>query len=153
MSIETLLLSAAVQKWSIQQVVVFDWHDGPRQGVCALATPECEFVFDLVAERFNPDGLDDRLFRLREIPKGTIARILSLVSPLGPPAIPVWAPVWSFPNASEKDSADKAIDEILNSSRHTNILVRTHDMKAFLGCWEIDEISPEGTDWFANLGT
>jgi hypothetical protein len=152
MSIETLLLSVAVKNWRTQHAVVFDWHDGPKQGVCSLATPECEFVFDLVAERFNPDGLDDKLFRLREVPKGTIAKILSLVSSLGPQAIPVWAPVWSFANASERTSADNAIDEILNSSRHTSILIRTQDMVTFLGCWKVDAIPPAGKDWFDNLG-
>ena len=152
MSIETLLLTVAVENWTTQQAIVFDWHDGPRQGVCSLATPECEFVFDLVAERFNPDGLDDKLFRVREIPKGTIAKILPLVSSLGPPAIPVWVPVWSFANTSDRTSADNAIDEILNSSRHTSVFIRTQDVVTFLGCWKVDAIPPEGTDWFANLG-
>ncbi|MES2790317.1 MAG: hypothetical protein V4719_11970 [Planctomycetota bacterium] len=152
MDMEQLLLACPVEHWQTRQTVVFDWHDGPRHGICELATPQCEFLFDLVAERFNPNGLDDRLFRLREIPKGTIASILSLISTLGTPAFPVWVPVWSFANVSERAAADAAIDELLNSSRHADIVIRTHDMIAFLGCWQVIAVPPEGTDWFAQLG-
>lgn len=135
---EQLLLALDVQHWETRQTVAFDWYDGPRQGLCALAVPECEFVFDLVDERCNPDGVDDRLFRLREIPKGTVARVLSLIASLGTP--------------SEQASAEAAIDEILAASRPTPIVIRTDVMKTFLGCWEIPEMPPEGECLFTFLG-
>lgn len=152
MNMEERLLTTTVDSWKTQQAIVFDWHDGPIQGVCALAMPDCEFAFDLIEERFNPDGLDDRLFRLREIPKGTIARILSLISTLGKPAHSVWIPVWSFADMRERASADAAIDELLNSSRHTNIVIRSDDMVTVRGCWEVISMPLEGKDWFSHLG-
>jgi hypothetical protein len=51
MSLEHKLLSTPVDQWTVRQVVVLDWYDGPREGVCSLASPGGEFFFELLAER------------------------------------------------------------------------------------------------------
>lgn len=130
---------------------MFDWYDGPRHGVCALATPKCEFVFDVIDERYNPDGLDDRLLQLRGIPKGTVAKILSSISSLGTPANQVWIPVWKFATPDEQTAAEVAIDEMVTASRPTPLLIWTQDMLTFLGCWKLTELPPAGQNMFAYL--
>ncbi len=156
MSIE-LLSSTKTEHWVARQAVVFDWYDGPRHGVCALAAPECEFVFDLLAERIDPAGLDDRLFRLRALPLGSIQRVLSVVSSfgIGTPNSTVWVPVWQFQSEADKKSADCQIDEILASAIATDLVLLTKDMRIFLATWRIANIESlelEDLEWFDRLG-
>src|SRR5688572_25483495 len=78
MKLEALLRSVPVDQWVVQDVIAFDWYDGAREGVCSLARPGGEFYFELLDERLNPDGVDDRLFRLSELPTGSVAELRSV---------------------------------------------------------------------------
>lgn len=151
MALEEILLSCPAELWKTGQAVVFDWYDGPREGVAMLAFPECEFTFELVEERHNPDGLDDRLFRLRELPVGSVQSVLRLLSRLGEPSKPVWAPVWRFATKTERHFADRAIDQVLAGARETGLAVLSQDMKQFEGVWVIGEDQPRRIDWFDAL--
>ena len=146
------LTSLQPSNWVVDQVVVFDWFDGPRQGVARMAKPECEFAFELLAERHNPDGLDDRLFRVSELPAGSLARILDVIQRLGSPANAVWVPVWKFSSEDERLQADHEIDHILSQQKSTRLVIHSRDMTTFLGCWQDDRVGGEVQDWFLALG-
>ena len=152
MTLEVQLLTCDVSSWLIRQAVIFDWFDGPRQGICALSVPECEFAFDCLAERYNPSGLDDRLYRLREVQKGTINTVVSRISALGSPLSSIWVPVWRFSSEREKELVDADIDELLENSRLTNVIVHSQDLSVFLGCWNLPQFPSDDTDWFSLLG-
>lgn len=152
MVLEEALLSFPVSHWQVDQVVAFDWNDGPRQGIAAMSYPHCEVVFDLLAERFNPDGLDDCLFRLRELPPGSMQSVLGIISSLGEPLAPLWVPVWQFPNEEERQKADQAIDQVLTTARRTPIIVLTQDMIHFAGVWSAQGDLADRSDWFSSLG-
>lgn len=92
MRFETILESIPPVHWETDQVIALDWYDGPRAGLCALAQPCAEFFFEMEDEKHNPDGLDDRLFRLRELPIGTLQKATEVLKPLGASSKPVWAP-------------------------------------------------------------
>lgn len=152
MAIEDLLLSCPPGHWKTEQAVVFDWNDGPRQGIAALAFPECEFVFELVEERINPNGLDDRLFRLRELPVGSVRSVLGLIPQLGELSKPVWIPVWRFASEPEKQATDRAVDSVLAEARGTGLVVLSQDLERFGGAWAVGEGQWKQTDWFGFLG-
>src|SRR5262245_2582352 len=151
MALETILTTSPPGQWVTRQAVIFDWHDGPRQGVCALAVPSCEFVFDLLDERLNPDDLDDRLFRVRELPPGAVAELLTALRPLGGPAGPVWVPFWRFPTEAERRPAEAKVNALLAGARPTPVVIATRDMQQFLGCWNVPGNANGVTDWFAVL--
>src|SRR5436309_5096298 len=98
MTFETKLLSPPVEKCKTRLAIIFDWYDGPRTGLCCLEVPEVEFSFELLDERTNEDGADDRLFRLSELPAGSVAQALVVLGDLGHPTGPVWVPIWRFPS-------------------------------------------------------
>jgi hypothetical protein len=148
MNTQRALTSLPPNNWIAGQVVVFDWFDGPRQGVARMAKPECEFTFELIAERYNPDGLDDRLFRVSELPAGSVARIVDAIHSLGSPTNVVWAPVWKFSNEEDRIRADQQIDRILGQQEGTDLVIHSRDMITFLGCWGDDRVRREGQDWF-----
>ena len=51
MTLESQLVSIPPEQWKTRQAVIFDWYDGPREGICALEHPCLEFSFKLLAER------------------------------------------------------------------------------------------------------
>jgi len=134
MIFEKKLLETNVFDFQTRQAVVFDWHDGPLQGVCAMSVPSCEFVFNYVAERYNQSGVDWRLFSIQELPEGTIDQIVAVISSLGTPSSPVWIPVWEFPSEADRVIADTQIDELVESSRDTQVVICSQNMTEFSGC-------------------
>jgi hypothetical protein len=139
-------------QWVTRQAIIFDWYDGPREGVCALSRPCVEFAFELLDERSNPDDLDDRLFRLKEMPAGSVDGIVAAVTKLEPPDKVVWVPVWTFPNELEQKQTERRVQEILSRAQATPLVIATRDMEHFLGCWQIEPSSNGVRDWFAVLG-
>ncbi len=117
-----------------------------------MAHPECEFHFEILDERPSPEGLDDRLFRLSEIAPGSVTRIVSSLDDLGPPTTPAWTPIWDFSSEASRVAAERKIDEVVSVRRPTNLVIRTPDMKRFLGRWDVDDLEGGDNDWFADLG-
>lgn len=140
MKLEEVLAAVPVHDWRVHEVYSLDWQDGPRAGVCSLSTPRCEFYFDLLDERLNPEGLDDRLFRLSELPPGAVAEVVSAAGEL------------ANVNEGTRKKAQGRIQAVEAARRPTAVIVYTRDMRQFLGCWNINEVVPGTRDWFAVLG-
>jgi hypothetical protein len=153
MDFETLLTTTPADQWKTRQAIIFDWYDGPRAGVCALAHPAVEFSFQLLDERPTADDLDDRLFRVSELPLGSVDEVLSTLQPLGHPTGPYWVPIWRFPDESERLKAEQHLQLIEARKRSTSLVIYTRDMVAFLGCWLIGATVQAPEDWFALLNT
>ncbi len=151
MSLEQDLLATPVATWKLAQAVVFDWYDGPREGVCRLAVPAVEFCFRLLDERPVVDDLDDRLFRLDDLPAGSVERILSALEDLGKPQVPVWAPVWKFSSEQAQTRAEIVFAQVERQARPTSVVIYTRDLSEFLGCWNIAGMAVSGGNWFSTL--
>src|SRR5712691_11519086 len=121
MSLEETLLAAPREQWHVARTYVYGWQDGPTHGACEMAAPQCEFFFELLSERYNPDGLDDRIYRLSELPAGSVAELLTLHTQGAGRAGPV------------RDEADRRIEEIRAARRPTSLVVYSQDMEHFLG--------------------
>jgi hypothetical protein len=134
---ERKLLAVPPDEWKVEQVIALDWHDGPRSGLCALSNPVAEFVFELVDEERDPDGLDLRVVQLRELPAGTVASFSAELQQLGPgPATkPVWAPIWRFPSRQARCQADSLVQSLQVRSRLTDLMIATTDMVTIQKCW------------------
>lgn len=135
MTPEQRLLAVPLERWSTRQAIVLDWYDGPREGLCALASPGGEFLFELLGERPNPDDLDDRLFLIREIPDGTVDALVADIQELGSPGGPVWVPVWRFRTESARERVEQRLRQIQTDARPISLVVSTRDLKRFLECW------------------
>jgi hypothetical protein len=86
--LEGALSSLPPKHWQVAQVVILDWYDGPRTGLCKMAKPQCTFHFALLDERLLPDDLDDRVFRLSEASEDTMEQVLFILGALGPRRVP-----------------------------------------------------------------
>jgi hypothetical protein len=135
-----LLESLPAEQWRVGQIYCYDWHDGPREGVCCLLKPPAQFYFELLDQRYNRDGLDDRLFRLSELPPGSVAEVLSTLPDL------------QNPSEEVRRRAGARLDAINARRRPTSVIIWTQDMKRFQGCWNVEPSEADVTDWFAALG-
>jgi hypothetical protein len=151
MTFETQLLSLPVDRWKTGLAIIFDWYDGPRAGLCRLEAPGVEFAFELLDERTNEDTADDRLFRLSVLPAGSVAEALAVLRDLGHPTGPFWVPIWRFPSEADRLKAEQRLERIEGSRRPTSVVIFTHDMVEFLGCWLVGQPERNGVDWFAEL--
>lgn len=133
--LETILLSHPVNEWQVRQVIVLDWYDGPRMGLCEMAHPQCCFQFELLAERHSEDDLDDRLFRLNEASSNIMAQMLLILTELGQPNDLVWVPIWKFSTEVSRLEAENKLENLFSNLKSTNLIVQTQDMIHFSNCW------------------
>jgi len=129
------LLRVAPPDWEVEQVVVLDWYDGPREGFCRLRFPAAEFHFKVVAERPAEDDVDDRVFAVATLPAGAMQELLPYLSFAGEPSKPVWIPRWQSSDEDEIRSANRAVEAMIHSATATGLLVRSPDFVRFLGVW------------------
>lgn len=141
-SFENVLSAVPVEDWKVQQVVVFDWSDGPREGLCELARPKCCFYFEVVEERPTEDGLDDRFFSVSATPPDSVEKVLSILGELGLPSKPTWVPVWNFRTEEVRLRVERRLDDLLNDLEKSDLIVRTPDMVHFLGTARRDAAFP-----------
>ena len=151
MGIEAALGSVPVEHWTTHQVIALDWSDGPREGLCELAVPQCVFYFHTISERTVDDDLDDRLFRIWGLPSGSMEVVLSALQDLGRPSSAVWAPVWRFSSPEAQRDAEAAIRMIEDRRQPSNVVLLTRDFRRFLGWWIVEQFD-EGVDLFSRLG-
>lgn len=133
-ALEHALLSVPVAQWRPRRTEALDWYDGPREGLCQLSWPDTEFYFTLLAERFNPEGLDDRLMAVHRLPPGGGEALLQAL------ALP------------DEPEGRREVERILASAEPTNLVVLTRDAETFLGCWRRPPGEPQGPSWFEVLG-
>lgn len=129
-----ILSSVPYTAWEAAQVIILDWHDSPREGVCLLAKPACSFYFRLVAESPQSDMFDG-LFRISTFGVEAFHELASLLAVLGPRTTPSWVPIWRFTNEQLEEHITQGIQHILESVENTDVVVRTCDMLTFQGYW------------------
>ena len=151
MNLETFLATIPVSEWETKLTIVLDWFDGPREGICSLSNPVAEFYFELLDERPTADDLDDRLFRLREIPPGSVNEVLFLIRDLGSPTNTIWVPVWKFSDEKAKQKAESYLENLRTNARPISIIISTPDFIHFRGCWDVGLKEGNGANWFSKL--
>lgn len=131
-TLEIILGSTPPALWEIEQAIVFDWYDGPREGVCALSTPRCCFHFQIIAENRHNDCAH---YNLSEMPLDSVEQLMLILAELGPKAKPIWIPLWRFKDQAAQIEAEQAVDRLLALKKPTTLIMATNDMRRFKGCW------------------
>ncbi|MCP4702908.1 MAG: hypothetical protein GY862_39510 [Gammaproteobacteria bacterium] len=132
-----LCFSYSPRSWQTRQVIIFDWHDGPCEGICELANPHCCFSFNILAERHIKDDINDRLFIINEISLKAVELVIHALTEIGPVKSPIWIPVWKFNSDELRLDAERKIEEILASKKEHSLIISTHDLINFKEYWSI----------------
>lgn len=136
MNFKDILVTTPPEQWEVEQLIVFDWYDGPLEGLCELANPACCFYFKIVAERFDPDDLDDRLFRWNIMPPHSVKRATEILHALGEPDKPSWIPLWKFDSEDMRREIERALEELVSTCEQRGfVFVQTRDMIHFSNFW------------------
>ncbi|ANZ36391.1 hypothetical protein BBK82_10285 [Lentzea guizhouensis] len=115
-------------------LLTFGWYDGPIEGVVVSAAGDACWYFKLVAERFDPDQEDDRLFGLWPVPAADGAVLVGEFAEGADPGPQLW-PV----HGGAGSAAARAIVEGLLSAEHVtpHLLVREPDFAETGERWEV----------------
>lgn len=142
--LETRLLATPPEAWRVRDILLVGWYDGPTEGFCWLEPPEARLYFSLLDERYNPDGLDDRLFTVHLLSPGTYE---------------VLQPLFDFeggsrpaPDPVREERLDREMKRALSSATPLDLLVHTQNWRQVLGCWRRSAYEPGGRSWFETLG-
>ena len=127
------LLAIPPSEWITRQVVILDWYDGPRAGLCALAHPPCCVWFQIVGEQINILG--EKLFQLHMAPPAAMDELLDTLSELGPPRVPSWGVIWRFETERAEQEADKYIHALLQGLEPSSLFVQSYDLLRFSNAW------------------
>ena len=126
--LEDILSSVPVDQWQTQNLILLYWHDGPVEGICELDRPVCTFYFRLIGACYNPDGLDDRIFHVSDLPELTVEQLTAISAHAT--KIPTQQSV-----ESDVDPADENIKAILKMRGKPVLIIRTVDMEHFTAMW------------------
>lgn len=134
-NLEKVLLTTAPADWKVRQVIIFDWYDGPREGVCELSSPEVSFYFEILAEQRLGSNFGDRLFTVSELGAGGVRELIEVFRGSGSPTSPVWAPHGAYASEEEQQRIEEAVARLTSPRRATRVLIRTRDMVTIAEVW------------------
>ena len=116
----------------LQVLVIFDWCDGPIEGIARRRGGKACWYFKLFAERPETATLDDRLFAFWVIPDSDSA-ILS--EDFGEDD--QGGHVWPVSGGLGSTKARSIVDELLSRPGSPNLIIRTSDFVDVLGAWNV----------------
>lgn len=129
-----VLQSIPVKAWKTKRAVVLDWYDGPREGLCELAQPSCGFYFKMfgaAADIHQPGNL----FRISEIDLDLFRAVDAHLQAWQESTTNVWVPIWTFTDHHQRMTIEMGITNLIKTSRPTNLIICTNDMRLFKGFW------------------
>ncbi len=130
---ERALLAVPVKKWIVEQSIILDWHDGPREGICRLSRPNMAVYLRLVAQNTDPDQAN--VFSVSVLSLHDYEQIELLLQVLGSRRRPAWIPIWHFDSEEQRLTVEQGLEHAFEHSQATQLLVRTHDMVKFQEAW------------------
>mgnify|MGYP001325848754 CR=1 FL=1 len=128
------LLSIPPSKWAVSQVIVFDWYDEAREGICKLEEPDTIFYFKLYAN-IRSGSRRGSLFLIGSFTQSEYEHLLLLLSPAGEPKQPIWIPIFDFGDRSLEESVRAKLDEVVGAVTLSDIVVETKNMIDFVNYW------------------
>ena len=133
--VQRILMSTPIDTWKVRQVIAFDWHDGPQEGICAFDYPACELYFVTLAQQWLGGRFGDRLYKLSQLSGGALTRTLAAFGVPVPPHVPTWAPHGDYETEEIRARVEAELDGILDEAIPTSLIVRSPDMMVFSEIW------------------
>lgn len=94
------------------ELVIFDYYDGPLEGLATCTACAAEYWFETVAKTEDLDAREVRLFR---VPEGSTATIKEVLASKDPDGRQIWSPIWKF----SSEEVEKRAEEVLASIRRS----------------------------------
>lgn len=122
--------TTSIKEWQTEIVVVLDWYDGPRAGFCRMHYPEQTYYFEVFADCYSEDEIEDHLFRIKMCTPEMMNTVIQLLSQFGEPHKPIWVPLGEW-----AEQTHQKIDSIIAQAIASPVVIQSPDMRSFNGCW------------------
>ena len=111
------------------KIAVLGWYDGPTDGYLESQDGKV-FRFKMLdaIQNWGKEGNDLRLYELFPLPADSLERFCRALAPYQSPRWPVWAPLWTFPSATDQQVVDRTVKEIDESAGPRQWLVASADL-------------------------
>lgn len=114
-------------------LLIFDWRDGPLEGVLRRKGESACWYFKLVAQRFEVSTLDDRLFGLWTIPDSDCSVLIDEFGDAD-----AGTHVWPVSGGIGSVTARQVVAGLLSAERvMPTLIIRTSDFVEVLGVWDV----------------
>jgi hypothetical protein len=114
-------------------LLIFDWRDGPLEGVLTSKDGGACWHFKLIAERLEIESIDDRLFGLWAIPSSDCSILVDEFGDADP-----GSHVWPATGGVGSTAARRIVEGLLSAERVTPAaIIRTSDFNEVQGPWGI----------------
>jgi hypothetical protein len=119
------------------RVLVLGWYDGPEEGILQCADDGPVFRFSTLYSQFCKDDRDVRVYGLFPLPKGSLAKVIEVLSKDAPPKWPTFTPIWQFPSEDDLKVANREVDSVLAESGPLQWIVVGHLSDGPIDIWPI----------------
>jgi hypothetical protein len=119
-------------QWQMEQVIVFDWHDGPRSGFCKMIQPTVSFYFEILTDCYSQNDTDDHLYQLSFCEVEKFNKVIEIFAQVEPPQKPIWIPSG---NSELEAEVEIELDKIISQVEISSIIVQSCNMIEFSCCW------------------
>ncbi|GAA0976657.1 hypothetical protein GCM10009555_036530 [Acrocarpospora macrocephala] len=117
----------------LEVLIIFDWRDGPLEGIVRRRDGNACWYFKLIAERLETSILDDRLFGLWVIPDSDSSILCEEFGGAGQ-----GAHVWPVSGGLGSIEVRSIVDGILSARAGSpNLIIRTPDFVEVFGVWNV----------------
>jgi hypothetical protein len=138
----------------VTRVLALGFYDGPTNGLLQCGANGPVYKFDLLDEVWDAEGQDLRVFSLAPVFSTALAQLAEAYANLLTPRWPVWAPIWSFPTASEQAAMEALTDQVLQQAGPVQWVIATRDLMGPIAAARAvtSENGSRITDWPHFLG-
>ncbi|MFE0508509.1 hypothetical protein [Streptomyces sp. NPDC058964] len=117
----------------VDVMVIFDWRDGPLEGILRWRGRAVCWYFKLLAERVDSSDLDDRLFWIWPIPDADSAVLIGEFA-----GAESGGHVWPVSGGLGSAEARAIVDGLLSGRPgKPDRVIRTADFVEVLGMWDV----------------
>jgi hypothetical protein len=145
------------------KVISLGFYDGPTSGVLQCETCSANHKFDMLDW---DEQQEVRIFRLAQLPSGSLDRCVRVYADIGSPRWPLWVPSVESSSPETRDAVNRTVQQVLDSAEPATVVmawvpsadmilsatrVPAEDLSNAPDWFSADE--PAIThDWFARLG-
>ncbi len=123
--------------WRIEEGIILDWLDDPLEGFLMMEGGQAYFYFKMLAHLVNEERVVSRLYMLRNILQEDYIRISGALASLGVRTKPMWIACWMFESVDQQYHAETLIDQVIQASQPTNIVLQGRDISSIDYYWNI----------------
>ena len=131
---DSALIALLTKEWTPRQLLIFDWYDGPIDGLCQPTDSEVCLHFSSLAEQWHGGPVHERLFGLRRVRDSAIREVQIAYGVTSQPAEQVCSAP-PYRSEAERLAVEAVLEDLIGTSSPTRVAIRSSDMLSVLDIW------------------